>query len=78
MISGLSDQRWLLDAGRVLASASPTVLTPASPESHAASPAIANLMRCEAVRSAPWGSPSAASHPASGFHRDRGLLKDTR
>ena len=46
---------------RVLTAGSPTVLTPASPELHLAGPMIAALRRFHAVRSAPQGSPPAAS-----------------
>jgi hypothetical protein len=49
--------------GRVLSAVRPTVLTPASPGFHIACPTIAELLRLQAVRSAPRGSPSAASRP---------------
>ncbi len=50
---------------RVLPAVSPTVLTPAGPERNIASSAIAELLRCLAVRSARRGSPSAVSRSES-------------
>jgi len=54
-----------MDSGRVLSAACPTVLTPASPECVIPRLPYAALLRRFAVRSAPWGAPSAASRPES-------------
>jgi len=57
------------ESGWVLSAVSPTVLTPARPAFHITWRRSAALRRLLAVRSAPWGTPSAASHPDS--HRTR-------
>ncbi len=54
-----------MDSEWVLPAVSPTVLTPASPLCDIAWWAHAPLPRRLAVRSAPWGSPSAVSHSES-------------